>query len=58
MGKHNSIKTRVQQKNLAIYFMDCPCHMVHNTTIKAAKAFQSVTDFDVEDMMVDPVLLV
>ena len=33
--------------------MGCPCHVVHNTTIKAAETFQSVTDFDVEDMMVD-----
>jgi len=27
--------------------------MVHNTAIKAAGAFELVTDFDVEDMMVD-----
>ena len=50
MGKHNSIKTRVQH---SVYFMGCPCHMVHNTAIKAADYFESLTGFDVEDMMVD-----
>ena len=53
MGIHNSIKTRVQQKNSAVYFMVCPCHMVHNTAIKAAEAFQSITGFDAEEMLVD-----
>ena len=53
MGKHNSIKTRVQKKNPAVYFMGCPCHMVHNTAIKAAGSFESIIGFDVEDMMVD-----
>jgi len=36
-----------------MYFMGYPCHMVYNTAIKAAGAFQSVTKFDVEDMMLD-----
>ena len=53
MGAHNSIRTRVTQKNSAVYFMGCPCHMVHNTVIKAAETFQSITGFDFEDMLVD-----
>lgn len=27
----NSIRTGVLRKNSAIYFMGCPCHIVHNT---------------------------
>lgn len=53
IGKRNSIKTRVQQQNPAIYFMGCPCHMVHNTATKGAEAFQGETGFDVEDILVD-----
>ena len=53
IGKRNSIKTRVQQQNPEIYFMGCPCHMVHNTATKGAEAFQGETGFDVEDILVD-----
>ena len=53
IGKRNLIKTRVQQQNPAIYFMGCPCHMVHNTATKGAQAFQGETGFDVEDILVD-----
>lgn len=53
LGRRNSIKTRVEQQNESIYFMGCPCHMVHNTATKAAEAFESATNFDVEDVLVD-----
>ena len=53
LGKRNSIKARVQQQNSAIYFMGCPCHMVHNTATTGAEAFEVETRFDVEDMLVD-----
>ena len=43
MGCRNSIKTRVLDKNPAIYIMGCPCHIVHNTAGKAADAFEEVT---------------
>jgi len=36
--------TRVQQKNLAIYFMGCPCHIVHNCAQKAAEKFAGVSN--------------
>ena len=53
MGKNNSIKTRVHEKNNAVYFNGCPCHIVHNTASAASSAFSIGTGFDVEDMMVD-----
>ena len=30
IGKHNSILTRVKSKSFAVYFLGCPCHIVHN----------------------------
>ena len=53
VGRRNSIRTRVHQENEFIYFVGCPCHMVHNTACKAAEVFQRETGFDVEDMLVD-----
>ena len=38
----NSIRTRVLQKNASFYFMGCPCHIVHNTALKAANSFTQV----------------
>ena len=43
MGKRNSIMTRVAQENPSVYIMGCPCHIVHNTAVKAADAFESVS---------------
>ncbi len=42
MGCTNSIKTRMLQKNSAVYVMGCPCHIVHNTASKAGIAFEKV----------------
>ena len=42
LGKNNSIKTRVLAKNSAIYFMGCPCHVVHNAALKASNNFKQV----------------
>ena len=39
LGRHNSIKTRVQEVNNSIYINDCPCHTVHNTANKGADMF-------------------
>ena len=39
LGKRNSILTRVLVKTPTIYFMGCPCHIVHNTCMKAAEKF-------------------
>ena len=43
IGKHNSIKTRVLEKNPQIYFMGCPCHIFHNTACSACARFSAVT---------------
>ena len=42
MGKCNSIRTRVQQHNPNAYFMGCPCHVVHNMSMKASSQFTKV----------------
>ena len=33
--------------------MGCPCHIAHNTAGKEADAFESVTGFDVDDLVID-----
>ena len=43
LGKRNSILTRVKEKNPAIYFMGCPCHILHNTCMKAEEKFNQVS---------------
>ena len=53
MGCRNSIKTRVLGKNTAIYIMGCPCHIVHNTAVKAVYAFEEISRCNVEDMVID-----
>lgn len=53
IGRRNSIRSRVHEENGNVYFVGCPCHMVHNTACKAAEVFQKETGFDVEDILVD-----
>ena len=53
LGKHNSIKTRVTQKNPETFFMGCPCHIVHNTAEKGAQVFSDVSGFQLEKLLVD-----
>ena len=43
LGCRDSIKTRIVQKNPAVYVMGCPCHIVHNTATKAGVAFEQVS---------------
>lgn len=43
LGRRNSIMTRVLKKNSAIYFMGCPCHILHNMASKAAERFSQVS---------------
>lgn len=53
IGIRHSIMTHVQEKNVACYFMGCPCHLVHNIASHASDALQKSTGFDVEDLCVD-----
>jgi hypothetical protein len=50
IGIRNSLKSRVLQRNSAIFFNGCPCHMIHNAAQKAAGAF---SQFDIEEFTVD-----
>ena len=53
MGCRNCIKTCIHAKNEAVYIMGCPCHIVHNTAGKAADAYESMTGFNVDDLVID-----
>jgi len=51
IGAKNSIKSRVTSK--PIYFVGCPCHIIHNAAQKSAEAFRDVSGIDVEECCVD-----
>lgn len=53
VGKSNSIKSRILNKNPNVFFMGRPCHIVHNTASKAMTDFGSICNFDTEDFCVD-----
>lgn len=44
LGKRNSIMTRVVQKHPAVFFMGCPCHVVHNMALKASEKLSQVRE--------------
>ena len=52
IGTQNSLKTRIVQRNSAIYFNGCPCH-VHNAAQKGGTAFARCCGFDAEEFAVD-----
>ena len=53
IGKHDSIKSRVLEKEPKIAVVGCPCHMLHNAAGKGATEFGNITKFDVEDHCID-----
>ena len=53
LGTRNSLSSRIRKKNPQVYVIGCPCHILHNTSSKAAAALASTTGFDVEDLAVD-----
>ena len=53
IGRHHSIKTEVQERNPACYFMGCLCHLLHNIGSHALEVLHRVSKFDVEDMCID-----
>ncbi|KAK6481138.1 hypothetical protein HHUSO_G17313 [Huso huso] len=53
MGVCNSIKSRILSINPTVYVHGCPCHIVHNNVSAAGTHYIELSDFDVEDMVVD-----
>ncbi|MGH0136406.1 UNVERIFIED_CONTAM: hypothetical protein FKN15_061053 [Acipenser sinensis] len=53
MGVCNSIKSRILSINPTVYVHGCPCHIVHNNASAAGTHYIELSDFDVEDMVVD-----
>ena len=49
----NSIKSRVTEINPSVYFVGCPCHIIHNAAQKAAEIFADVSQFDIEECCID-----
>ena len=47
------LKTRLEQRNPALFTLGCPCHFLHNAAHKGAKQLDSASGFDVEEMAVD-----
>ena len=39
IGDHNFIKSIALKKNQEIVISGCPCHILHNASVKAAEAF-------------------
>lgn len=53
MGARNSLCTRLQKKNIRAYVSGGPCHILHNTSSKAASPLAYVTGFEIEELAVD-----
>ena len=53
VGRRNSIKTRLEEKNSAVYTLGCPCHFLHNCAHAAAKKLEAISSFNVEEICVD-----
>ena len=53
IGTRNSLKTRIVEKNPAIFFNGCPCHIIHNAARKASEAFCESCGFDIEEFTID-----
>lgn len=48
MEIRNSLCSRIREKNNQAYVLGCPCHILHNTSSKAASALSESTGFDIE----------
>jgi hypothetical protein len=40
-----------------MYFVDCSCHVAHNAARKGGDNFSEASEFDVEDLVVDLLLV-
>ncbi len=45
LGNNFHLYTLVIEKNSATFFMGCPCHILHNTSMKATESFSKVIIF-------------
>ena len=48
IGIRNSLKSRIHQRNSAIYFNGCPRHVLHNAAQKGGNTFATYCKFDAE----------
>ena len=53
LGIRNGLKAKILRENENVNVMGCPCHKIHNTAMKANKAFLEECDFDTEDFSID-----
>ena len=53
IGVRDSLKTRVLNRNPAVYFNGCPCHIIHNAAKKAGDSFMECWGFDAEEFTID-----
>ena len=53
IGAKNSIKSRVIAINPSVYFVGCPCHIIHNAAQKATEMFGEISGVDIEECCVD-----
>ena len=58
IGIRNSLKSRILQRNSAIYYNGCPCHVLHNAAQKAGNTFAAYCRFDADEFAVNLYLLV
>ena len=53
IGRHSSIKSRLELKNPSIYTLGCPCHFIHIAAHNASKQLGVASGFDLEELAVD-----
>ena len=53
VGRHNSIRTRLEAKYSPLYTLGCTCHFIHNAAHYGAKQLQAACRFEVEGVAVD-----
>jgi len=51
LGTTNSIMTRVLAKNESVYFLGCPCHIIHNCANHSSNALSKATKFYIGDLL-------
>ena len=58
VGKRNFKMTRVLERSKSVYFMGCPCHIIHNCAGYSSEAFVEAVKCDLGDMAVDVYLFI